>query len=192
MRQLPIVALVCAVFAVSARADAQDAWWRTGGTRVRPQDDHAVALLEAGLLRSPTLRDLVARVEASDVFVFISMNPLTRHTMSGALTWMTSTGGYRYLRVTLNPADRNDQGIATIGHELRHAIEVIEDTAVVDRASLLALYKRIGAESRALPGLGWETEAAREAGFQVQRDLLATPASTIARRSDSKSAGKGS
>lgn len=192
MRRLLSVVLLCALSVSAAHANAQDEWWREGGPRVRPQDDRTAALLEAGLLRSATLRDLVARVEQSDVFVFIGMNPFARASVSGAMSWMTMAGGYRYLRVGLNPTSPNDQTIATLGHELRHAIEVIDDATVTDQASLVALYRRIGAASRAVPVLGWETEAARETGFQVRRELVATPASTVARRHDARPSGKGS
>ena len=190
MRQLLAFVLLCAVFGSVAHAEPRDEWLEAAGPRVRPQDRRSAVLLQEGLLRSATLRELVTRVEGSNVLVFVSMNPFGPAHVSGALTWMVSAGGYRYLRVGLNASQLNDQTIATLGHELRHAIEVIEDATVVDQDSLVAMYRRIGFPSPAVPRLGWETTAAMEAGFQVRRELVATPANTIARRSDTKAPAK--
>ena len=63
-----------------------------------------------------------------------------------------------------------DAQIATLGHELQHAVEVAEEGAIVDQRSLQALYGRIGfaTEDRRRQ---FESHAAREAGDQVRRDL---------------------
>ena len=54
--------------------------------------------------------------------------------------------------------------IATLAHELQHAVEVIEDELVSDRArACVALYKRIGRPSRGRcrRGVGNDRRAAR-------------------------------
>ncbi|MDP2391124.1 MAG: hypothetical protein Q8N52_12415, partial [Acidobacteriota bacterium] len=88
---------------------------------------------------------------------------------------------YRYLRATLNAGLGTDQQIATLGHELQHAVEVLDDELVVCEKSLVALYRRIGQPSRATSA-GWETLAAQETGYQVRRELGESAGVLIAAR----------
>ena len=96
-------------------------------TNLRPQDDRLTQLLRAGSARSATFKSLVDRIEASHVIVYVAINPLMKPNLSGMLTWMTQAGGYRYLRASISVDLTPDQMIATIAHELQHAVEVIED-----------------------------------------------------------------
>ena len=99
-------------------------------TNLRPQDDRLTPLLRAGIARSATLKSLVDRIEASRVIVYVAINPMMKPNLSGMLTWMTQAGGFRYVRASINTDLTPDQMIATIAHELQHAVEVIEDEAV--------------------------------------------------------------
>jgi hypothetical protein len=85
---------------------------------------------------------------------------------------MTRAGSFRYVRATLNADQSADQMIATLAHELQHALEVAEDEGVTDQRSLLALYKRIGRPSYSGLVAAWETDAAQDTGFKVRRELL--------------------
>ena len=151
------------------------------GSNVRPQDDRLTQLLRAGSARSATFKSLVDRIEASHVIVYIAINPLMKSNLSGMLTWMTQAGGYRYLRASISTDLSPDQMIATIAHELQHAVEVIEDEAVNDEKSLVALYRRIGQQSSTASPSRWETEAAQRTGFVVRKELASVPVTTIAR-----------
>ncbi len=71
--------------------------------------------------------------------------------------------------------------IATIAHELQHAVEVIDDDNVNDEKSLVALYRRIGQQSGNASPSRWETTAAQQAGFQVRKELAEAPPTTLAR-----------
>ena len=64
-----------------------------------------------------------------------------------------------------------DQLLALIGHELRHAIEVIEHEEVVDAATMEAMYRKIGTPVTG-GALGYETPTARAAGDAVLSELL--------------------
>ena len=148
---------------------------REGGPRVRPTDARLSQLLQNGMMRSPTLKALVDRIEAGNVIVYLSLTPLMRSNLAGKLTWMSRAGGYRYLRAQISTDLNADQMIATIAHELHHALEVSEDPNVADQRSLTELYKRIGRQSRAAAIGEWETAAAQEAGWQVRRELSTIP-----------------
>jgi hypothetical protein len=101
--------------------------------------------------------------------------------LAGMLTWMTQAGGVRYLRASVSPDLTGDQMIATIGHELQHVVEVIEDDAVRDEKSLVALYQRIGEQnSKAMPSR-WETQAAQRAGLQVRKELAGVQTMALGR-----------
>jgi hypothetical protein len=78
------------------------------------------------------------------------------------------------LRILVTP-DKNrrshDQLLALIAHEMRHGLEVLEYTEVVDAATMEAMYRKIGTP---LAGLtGYETSAARAASDAVLAELLA-------------------
>jgi hypothetical protein len=147
---------------------------------LRPQDARLTQLVREGISRSATLMALVDRIEASNVIVYVAINPLMKSSLSGMLTWMTRAGDTRYLRASISPDLTPDQMIATIAHELQHAVEVIEDDTVKDEKSLTALYRRIGHQSGSAAPSRWETVAAQQTGFQVRKELGA-PATTLAR-----------
>ena len=63
--------------------------------------------------------------------------------------------------------------MATLGHELFHAIEIAEEPSVVNAETLAAFYSRIGIKTG--DSGGWqtfETEAAAAAGLRARRQLL--------------------
>ena len=182
MRMLLTVALLAAVLNPAVNAAMPD-----GGQKLRPQDARIVLAIKEGSARSATFKALIDRIEASDVIVYVAINPLIKSTLSGALTWMTSAGEFRYVHASIAPDLPFDQMISSIAHELHHAVEVIEDASVVDEKSLVAMYRKIGLPSRAAGSSGWETLAAQRTGTQVRRELVAMPTSVIARASASQS-----
>lgn len=176
MRLLLAISLSVVVVTSSSLAAFDD-----GGPRLRPQDARLTRLLQQGAERSTTFKALVDRIEAGDVIVYLAINPLMKQAYSGMLTWMTKAGDFRYVRASISPDLTPDQMIATLAHELQHAVEVVEDHAVVDEKSLVALYRRIGKQNSMTSATGWETVAAQEAGYQVRRELVSVPATATAR-----------
>lgn len=171
--------VVCSAILVTNASAATPDRARDGGARIRPQDSRSTQLLRDGIARSGTFRALVDRLEASNVFVYVQVSPFIKSTLAGQLTWMTQAGPYRYLRATLSPDQTADQGIASLAHELQHAVEVLGDESVVDERSLVELYQRIGHPSSAAVASGWETRAAQQAGFQVRRELVEAMGATL-------------
>ena len=169
MRTL-LALVVSSVIATTALAASPDESWREA--RIRPQDARIAELLKAGMARSATFRALVQRLETGNVIVYVSLSQSLRSNLAGRLTWITKAGNFRYLRATLNVEQTANQMIATLAHELQHALEVSADPDVGDQRSLLALYKRIGRPSQSGLAEAWDTEAAQDAGLQVRRELL--------------------
>jgi len=173
MRWLLTLVLCSLLLSSSAIASGDPDRSRNGGPRLRARDPRISELLQTGMARSATMRSLVERIEASNVIVYIALNPLLKPTLSGALTWMTEAGPFRYVRASISRDLTPNQMIATLAHELQHVVEVVEDETVRDEGSLVALYRRIGHQNRAgTPG--WETVAAQQAGYRVQRELVAS------------------
>ena len=170
--------------AVVMSSPALDAAAPVTSSNLRPQDDRLTQLMRAGSARSATFKSLVDRIEASRVIVYVAINPLMKPNLSGMLTWMTQAGGYRYVRASISHDLTPDQMIATIAHELHHAVEVIEDEAVSDEKSLVALYRRIGQQSGTASPSRWETEGAQKTGFVVRKELAGVPVTTMARAGD--------
>lgn len=163
-----ITAALCAMLVSSAAFAGRPP---DGGPRLRPQDSRIKDALREGSARSATFRALLDRVELGDVIVYVATDRQIKSSLSGMLTWMTQAGGYRYVRASINPDQSFDQVIATIGHELRHAIEVIEDPSVTSEKTLVQLYKRIGQHTNTSTPTRWETVAAQQTGTQVRREL---------------------
>ena len=180
MRTLLALVLGCLI-STSTLASTPDELWRQA--RIRPQDPRLAELLRTGAARSATFRAIVNRLEAGNLIVYVSLSPNMKSSLAGKLTWMTKTGVYRYVKATINTEQNSDQMIATLAHELQHALEVQGDDDVVDQRSLMGLYKRIGRQSSSGAIAGFETAAAQETGFQVRRELLAS-AAAAARASD--------
>jgi hypothetical protein len=62
--------------------------------------------------------------------------------------------------------------MATLGHELFHAIEIAEEPSVVSADTLADLYARIGRKTGDSAGhRTFETEAAAAAGLRARRQL---------------------
>jgi hypothetical protein len=139
--------------------------------RVRLTGARAALVFAYGMRRSETLRRLVDRIEASNVMVYVEMRPGMHANQAGGVTFVSSAGPFRYLRIRLNPVQTTLELAMTLAHELQHVVEIVDHPEVRDEATLIALYRRIGAPSRILRGFGWETIEAQSVGDLVRREL---------------------
>jgi hypothetical protein len=156
-------------------------WWKNGGPRVRTADDRTARLYRSGLERSSLLREMAAKIEASDVVVYVGLDPaMKKKGLAGRLVFMGDTGAFRYMRALIDPDLPSAQIIASIAHELHHVLEVIAHPQVRSESDLLTLYQRIGEPNRVATGSGWETAAARQVGFNVRRELHLGRGHTVA------------
>ncbi|HXD19134.1 MAG TPA: hypothetical protein VN654_19110 [Vicinamibacterales bacterium] len=140
---------------------------RDGG-HVRTMDVRLRAGINEGMARSSSFRDLVARLDGSDVIVYVEPECPMSQRLFGRLTFMAASGGRRYVNVRIACGLNPDEQIAALGHELRHAVEIADAPSVVDVASLGELYRRIGFASHGVPhGLGFESRAAIDTARRV-------------------------
>ena len=139
--------------------------------RIRGATARVKHLIDDGVRRSRTFAELVSELHTTDVIVYVEASFTLPAEVSGRILLAGAAGDQRYLRVQVRATLQGDQMIATIAHELRHALEVAGDRTVIDTKGLVALYRRIG-DSVHAGGGGFDTEAARVAGRRVREELL--------------------
>ncbi len=111
---------------------------------VRPLTADARDLVSTGLARSELIRKMVDHLEASDLVVYVALRWFMAD-RTGQLTFIGSTGGVRYAMIRIGSGHILSDEIATLGHELRHAVEVADAPAVVDRVSFARHYAAVEA-----------------------------------------------
>ncbi len=138
---------------------------------LRPLDNGLHQLVEMGIRNSPSFRALVNRLSTSDVVVYIRCGRRLRAGLSGQLTFLGTSAGIRYVVVAIQPDDLPERKIATLGHELQHAVEVADTPSIVDTPSLGVAYSRMGRSGRTGMGTSFDTTAAIDTGAQVWREI---------------------
>lgn len=133
-------------------------------------------LVETAALRSPTVEALIDELGAFDVTVYVRLRPLYGADLDGRLGLLTTTDrGHRYLLIELAYGRSEATLVATLGHELFHAVEIARDPRVTGWRALAEFYRRRGTETSSSPGrMTFETAGAEEAGRRVRRELLAS------------------
>jgi hypothetical protein len=107
---------------------------------VRATEPRIRFLIATGLARSPTFRTLVARLDASDVVVYVEPK-LTRQALGAFLVHhLVCAGGYRYLRVQIDPAGAMGRVVPVLAHELQHSIEVAQSAEIQDADSMARMF----------------------------------------------------
>lgn len=126
-----------------------------------------------GLARSATLRALEAHLRHARAIVYVSRAFLPAG-MAGRARITGVGDGWRYFAVELDCRQSKTDLIAILGHELQHVTEMVDAGSVIDGASMLALYRRIGDErshfQAAVPS--FETSEAIAVGQRVYNEVL--------------------
>lgn len=139
-------------------------------THVRAADAVITRALRHGHVASATFRELLAALERSDLVVHIERGQ-PGVGAAGSTRFVTTAGGTRYVRITVDVADASGASVALLGHELRHALEIASNPWVVDEATCRELYEKIGRVSCRRPASCFETAAAQAAGRQVLSEV---------------------
>jgi hypothetical protein len=131
-------------------------------------------LVDDAARRSPAIRDWIDRLQELDVTVYVRARPFTQVDLEGRVSLLSVTAaGHRYLVIELACGRSEITQMATLGHELFHAIEIAEEPSVVNADTLADLYSAIGSKTRDSAGIRtFETEAAAAAGLRARRQLL--------------------
>jgi hypothetical protein len=150
-------------------AERLDAMLTAPERRVRALDPFLSSLVADGTRRSYTFARLLEAIEDMDLIVYIVPNTQMPMTLAGRLMVVPAAHDQRYVRIEVAPQGTVEETIATIAHELQHAMEVASAPEVRNDEGLAALYKRIG---HLVGGKGaYDTAAARDVGRTVRSEL---------------------
>jgi hypothetical protein len=141
---------------------------RTSTSHVRSANPAIRSLIAAATERSATFRRLVQDIDASDSYVYVNEGRCG-HGVRACFARVTASGPQRFLWVKVDTHKADSDLMGSIGHELRHTLEVIADPAVRTDAARFFLYERIG---RHETGSVRETQAATDAGATVRWEVL--------------------
>jgi len=152
-------------------------------SNVRASDNELVTLLADGVKKSATLRGLTERLSKSDVIVYVRPDVLSRNANQGHLSFLSSSGGYRYLVVHLPVGQSKQQQVAMLGHELQHAVVIADAPSVIDSDTLKKEFERIGKVTMAANGrdFSFDSQAATDARQKILHELSDGPAVASAR-----------
>jgi hypothetical protein len=152
---------------LSAAADAIAATPATPVPHVRSSNPELVALIQQAGERSVTFRSLVETINASDSFVFVEEGDCG-HGVRACFVSVTAASTSRYMRVVVDTRKADWDLMGSIGHELRHTIEVIAEPHVRDNVTKHFFYERIGTRGTATAR---ETQVAVDAGNSVRAEV---------------------
>jgi hypothetical protein len=148
---------------------------------LRPATREERALLDDLIERSVTARALIARLDQSDLIIYIRLRPLGGR-IDGRIGLLSAVQGRRFFVVELARDRPFNTMLVSLAHELHHACEIADTPSIVDTATLLGFYERVGTQMSATLGqTTYETSAAVDVGARVRSELrvsttLATPA----------------
>ena len=97
--------------------------------RVRSSSPSLAALVIRATKQSITFRGLIEAISGSDGIVYIEMGECG-HDVTACLVGITTAGAYRMLWIKVDKDKSECDLIASIGHELRHATEILIESDV--------------------------------------------------------------
>lgn len=170
MRRIVVWFFAVFVFIPSAPVHAADI--SSLDSHVRKTDRDIRSAIQQGMSGSPLFRWLMARLDQSDVIVYVQWSRELPSTVNGHLKFIGSSAGSRYVVINLAWNRLGPRVLATLGHELQHALEVAEHPEIVDQASMRQAYGRFGEASRDGTTISYDTPAAIEAGERVWSEVM--------------------
>jgi hypothetical protein len=151
--------------------------------RVRAVHARVEKLVGLGMDRSATFRQLVRRIEASDVIVYIEARHDLKEDVGASMRFVARSTRDRYVRVLLNARHNEPTLVALLGHELQHVVEVAEHPEVGSPDELREFYRRLGL--RTGPD-SFDSAAARETGYLVRAELIQHDGLRMAQAGDAR------
>jgi hypothetical protein len=142
-------------------------------SHLRMTDVTLAAAVASGINRSALFRELVDRINASDLIVHVVTDAALPHDIAGRLAFATRAGGYRYVRISIASRLRGCDLVVIIGHELRHAVEIADTPSLVDQRSMAAFYTEVGVRRAGPSRDTFDTTAAVEAGTRIRYEVAA-------------------
>ena len=144
-------------------------------TRLKPADAEMRRLILDGHARSVSFRQLIDEIQRSNAIVVVQFGLCANGRIRSCVSNVDGNLARRHIRIRVNTRTTDDRLIATIAHELQHAVEILRDPDVNDAASTLQLYRRIGTRDCQTGNTeNCETEAAVLVEARVNEELEAS------------------
>jgi len=141
---------------------------------VRSEDPTVTRLIFRASEGSAMFHQMLDEVDANKGIVYVERGRCRHGGPACMAMTVTLAGPYRILRIVVDPrqADCDRALMASIGHELWHAIEVLREPSLTSYDAIFHFYYRDGRrKEHAVSGGGFETPAAINAGHTVLRQL---------------------
>ena len=163
------MALTVAVLATPRASAAADTLGTEPNAKshVRSTSPAIVALIRQAAQRSVTFDRMVTAIDASDAIVFVEQGSCG-HGVRACFVSVSATTANRYMRVIVDTHKTDLDLMGSIGHELRHTLEVIATPGVRDDATKFFFYERTAMH---LGSGAHETLAAQAAGNAVRDEI---------------------
>lgn len=146
--------------------------------RVRSEDPLIRQILADGHKRSHAFRSLIDAIERSNLLVYVFWPVDLLSGMGGGLQVKGAANGQRVVFIVINRELSFVHVVPMIAHELQHAVEIANAPEVVDHASLVRYYERIGTPAGSLRK-NLDTVAARAVEGVVRSELRAAAGMSI-------------
>jgi hypothetical protein len=145
-------------------------------TRVRSTQPYTTMLLREAYDRSASFRSLVDTLQQSNATVFVQLGACKGGRIRSCVVSVNGSERARHIWIKVDPHAIHDWLLATIAHELQHAVEIVEQSDVFDATSALRLYRKISL-GKCREGLSeeCETERAITTESRVLEELFRTP-----------------
>ena len=142
-------------------------------SHVRTTEPFVRSLIEQGLTRSETFRQLVNTLNQSDVVVYIDPKIAQRPLGAYLSHNVVSAGGRRYLHIAVDLHGGDIRLVSLLAHELQHAVEVSQDPDARDPKGMARLFARLASRRGCGISNCEETELALEVQAAVDAELKA-------------------
>jgi hypothetical protein len=138
--------------------------------RVRSENPEIAAVISRAPETSPTFRQLMETIDGTDGLIYVDYGKCGHGVRACLVLNVQVAGPFRILHVRVE-SRRLDCGLmASIGHELQHAIEILSHPHVTSGAAAYLLYDRIAGQGTGADNGRFETKAADRAGVEVRHE----------------------
>jgi hypothetical protein len=137
-------------------------------TRVRSDEAAVRVLIHETAQRSPTFWQIIEAIERTNGVVYVARGRCGHGVRACLIPTVVVAGPNRLLHIVIDDRKSDADAMASLGHELRHAQEVLDDPTVTSGQALYSFYDR-HASTRF--GNRFETKAAVAAGDAVRAEV---------------------
>ena len=155
------------ILTATAAHSAAEPVHEPGDLAVRSTDRSVAVLIERAERESPTFRSMVETIRSAKGIVYI-LPGRCGHGVRSCLVDVVPAGRHRILRVKVDVRKPDRELMASIGHELRHAIEVLGEPSIRSGNAMFLFYRRTATMGA---GRAFETPAAVLAGDTVGKEI---------------------